>query len=236
MSLESIVSGGIDISRVRGLLFDIDGTLSDTDDHMADRLSRFLRVVAWLFRDRDPLRFARWFVRVVETPANFLLSLADRLGIDKPLTKFFNWLLRKRRARKSQLDRFWLIPGIREMLAELRGRFPLAVVSARDAETTALFLEQFGLLDYFDVVVTAHSCEHTKPFPDPVLFAAQQLGLDPATCLMIGDTVVDVMAGKAAGAQTVAVLCGFGSERELTRAGANLILSTTPDLARLLTK
>ena len=52
-------------------------------------------------------------------------------------------------------------------------------------------------------------------------------------CLMIGDTTVDIRAGKAAGAQTVGVLCGFGTERELRRAGADLILQSTADLMEI---
>ena len=49
-------------------------------------------------------------------------------------------------------------------------------------------------------------------------------------CLMVGDTRMDVLAGKRAGAQMVAVLCGFGERRELARAGADLILENTADL------
>ncbi len=53
----------------------------------------------------------------------------------------------------------------------------------------------------------------------------------PATsCLMVGDTVVDIITGKKAGAQTVGVLCGFGEKKELERAGADLILDSTADL------
>jgi phosphoglycolate phosphatase-like HAD superfamily hydrolase len=51
---------------------------------------------------------------------------------------------------------------------------------------------------------------------------------------MVGDTTVDIRAGKAAGAQTAGVLCGFGSERELRRAGADLILPTTGQLDEIL--
>jgi phosphoglycolate phosphatase-like HAD superfamily hydrolase len=50
---------------------------------------------------------------------------------------------------------------------------------------------------------------------------------------MIGDTIVDVRAGKAAGAQTIGVLCGFGTLRELNRAGADLILTNTKDLTNI---
>jgi phosphoglycolate phosphatase len=51
---------------------------------------------------------------------------------------------------------------------------------------------------------------------------------------MIGDTTIDIRCGRLAGAQTVAVLCGFGTERELKEAGANLILRTTSDLLGVL--
>jgi phosphoglycolate phosphatase-like HAD superfamily hydrolase len=50
---------------------------------------------------------------------------------------------------------------------------------------------------------------------------------------MIGDTVADILAGKNAGAQTVGVLCGFGKEKELRQAGADLIIKRTPDLLGL---
>jgi beta-phosphoglucomutase-like phosphatase (HAD superfamily) len=119
------------------------------------------------------------------------------------------------------------------MLAHFNGRLPMAVVSARDRKTTLHFLEHFDLVPYFDVIVTAQTCIHTKPFPDPVIFAAQELGLEPGECVMIGDTVVDVLAGKSAGAQTIAVLCGFGTERELRRAGADQIVSSTADISTL---
>jgi len=50
---------------------------------------------------------------------------------------------------------------------------------------------------------------------------------------MIGDTVTDIQAGKRAGAQTVGVLCGFGEEKVLKHAGADLIIDNTPDLIGL---
>ena len=56
----------------------------------------------------------------------------------------------------------------------------------------------------------------------------------PENCLMIGDTTVDIRAGKAAGAQTVGVLCGFGERAELERRETDLILETTSELANVL--
>jgi phosphoglycolate phosphatase-like HAD superfamily hydrolase len=110
----------------------------------------------------------------------------------------------------------------------------MAVVSARDEKGTMAFLERFDLVQYFDAIVTGLSAKHTKPYPDPVLFAADKLGVAPENCLMIGDTTVDIRAGKSAGAQTVGVLCGFGEEPELRKMGADMILEDTTELVGLL--
>jgi N-acetyl-D-muramate 6-phosphate phosphatase len=228
-----IVSGQIDLTQVRGFLFDVDGTLSDTDDHLVERIARRLRPISWLWKDRDPRRFARWFVMAVESPANALYSLADRLHLDAHLAKLYDWYSRRRYEKTPAHERFWIVPGVIAMLDQLMGHYPMAVVSARDRNTTLHFLEHFDLLPYFEVVVTAQTCQHTKPFPDPVIYAAQALGLEADQCVMVGDTIVDVIAGRSAGAQTIAVLCGFGTHRELERVGADLILSSTGEMTQL---
>jgi HAD superfamily hydrolase (TIGR01509 family) len=230
---ENYSSGQIEVSHVRGLLFDVDGTLSDTDDHLVDRMAKHLTPFAWLHKDGDTQHIAGALVMAIETPANFFYNLADRLHLDKPLAKVYDWLTRKRHEKIPAEEWFWIIPGVQSMLDYFYGNLPMAVVSARDERTTLHFLEHFGLLTYFDVVVTAQTCVHTKPFPDPVIHAAQQLGLEPGQCVMIGDTIVDVKAGKSAGAQTIAVLCGFGSQKELERAGADLIVAATPEIQSL---
>lgn len=234
MTNAQVVSGWIDTRRIKALLFDVDGTLSNTDDRYVSRLARGLEPLKWLFQDRDPSRFARWVVMAIDAPANSLYSLADRLGLDKPFFKFINWITRKTRLKRRPQDRYWIIAGIEEMLAKLHGQYPLAVVSARDKETTQAFLDFFALTPYFDVIVTGRTCNHTKPFPDPVLYAAETLGISPDDCLMVGDTVVDIHAGRLAGAQTAGVLCGFGQQDELAHAGADIILQNTTDLVSLL--
>jgi phosphoglycolate phosphatase-like HAD superfamily hydrolase len=129
---------------------------------------------------------------------------------------------------------FWLIPQARQTLERLHPHYPMAVVSARDQLGTHAFLQQFELDPFFHAVAHAQTCRHTKPFPDPIEWAAHEMGVSPQECLMIGDTPVDIRAGRAAGAQTVGVLCGFGHEIELRRAGADLILPTTSDLVNVL--
>jgi HAD superfamily hydrolase (TIGR01549 family) len=234
MSESGVVSSGrLNIARVRGILFDVDGTLSDTDDHMVNRLIRTMKPVSWLFRQHNPKHFARWLVMAMETPANLIYGLADKVGLDNLFAKFYNKYSQNKRRKKLGQRNFILIPGTQEMLENLAGVYPLGIVSARDALTTKQFLESFNLAQYFDVVVTAQTCAHTKPYPDPVICAADSLGLSPDECVMVGDTIVDVRAGKLAGAQTIGVLCGFGTHKELERADADLILQDTPKIIGL---
>jgi N-acetyl-D-muramate 6-phosphate phosphatase len=223
----------LDISRIQALCFDVDGTLSDTDDMFINKIAAYLRPVRFLLPNHDYMRAARRFVMWAEAPGNLLIGIPDWLGFDDELAALAEWLNRRQPRLKKD---FLLVPGVKEMLIRLKGRYPMAVVTARDEHSTLMFLDQFELRPYFDVVVTALTAEHTKPYPDPILYAASKMGARPENCLMIGDTRVDINAGKAAGAQTVGVLCGFGEEAELRGEGASVILESTANLADLLTK
>ena len=216
----------LDISRIKALCFDVDGTLSDTDDYYAHKIAAFLPSSLV----RDPVHTARRIVMWVESPGNALLGFADRIGLDDEMVAVIDWL---NRHRKSPLKKYLIVPGVEEMLKRLYGRYPMSVVSARDEKSTMRFLTQFDLSKYFDPIVTGLSAAHTKPYPDPILLAAGKMGVRAEECLMIGDTTVDIRAGKAAGAQTVGVLCGFGEEPELKQLGADLILKSTADVTSL---
>jgi len=221
----------IERARVRGLFFDVDGTLSDTDDVLVARLARWLRPWRWVFPHYTPERLARRVVMALETPVNALYAWPDRLGLDDELVRLLAWLGRHLPHRPPE----WrLVPGVRPMLAELSRRYPLAVVSARPEASTLAFLDAFDLRGFFCCLATAQTCEHTKPYPDPILWAAERMGIAPAEGVMVGDTTVDIVAGRRAGAQTVGVLCGFGEEEELRRAGADAIVPTTAQVADLL--
>ncbi len=222
----------LDISHIKALCFDVDGTLSDTDNQFVEKLVRLLSPVRFLFPQRNPRQFARKFVMKTETPGNYLFGLPDRLGIDDEIAVLGDTIYRQGLGKGPHP--FLLVAGVRVMLNRLAPHYPMAVVSARGERTTRIFLDQFELTPYFTCIATAQTCEHTKPYPDPILWAADQMGVPAGQCLMIGDTTVDILAAKAAGAQSVGVLCGFGENHELEKAGADLILDTTPILPEIL--
>jgi len=231
-SSERITQLPFDPAQIRLLCFDVDGTLRDTDDEMTHMLGSLLLKLRFTQSAEQAFRVARRVVMGLEDPFAFLYSLLDRIGLDAPLVRLMGRL--RRRAKNKRHARHLLIQGTKEMLSQLQPHFQLAIVSVRDADSTQEFLEHFDLLKFFSAVATAQTCEKMKPYPDALLWVMQSTGVLPGQCLMIGDTTVDIKAGKAAGCKTVGVLCGFGNKDELVRAGADVILQKTTDLPKLL--
>ncbi len=221
-----------DPTRVRALCFDLDGTLADTDDDYLRRAQRLIGPLGALFPNRDPKPFLRWGLTTAISPLNTLMGFPDILGIDDELVKLSNWFAD--RLGKDARGHWVLMAGVEAVLARLGQRYPLALVTARSERSTRSFVEQFGLGSYFHLIAHAQAAKHAKPYPDPIRLCAEQWGLPPSAFLMIGDTAVDVRCGRRAGAQTIGVLCGFGSRRELEAAGADLVIDHTTRLMDVL--
>jgi HAD superfamily hydrolase (TIGR01509 family) len=220
-----------DAARVRALFFDVDGTLADTDDEYIERATRLMGPLRLLFPQHDPTAFLRWGVMAAESPMNFLMGIPDRVGLDDRLVALSDWLAEARGHPRPK--RYVPMTGMQALLPTLASRYPLALITARSRRPTLAFVNQFDLQSVVKLVVSAQTARHTKPYPDPVLWAAKTLGLPPEACVMIGDTTVDILAGKRAGAQAIGVLCGFGERAELEQCGADLILEHTADLAQV---
>lgn len=222
----------LDPRRVKAILFDLDGTLADTDDLLVNRLSRRLARWSFLMPGRDPATVARRLMMNAENPFNGLYAWADRLYLDE-VWAFAGSLVPHRR-KPSPGPTADPVPGAVQAVKELARRYKLGVVTTRSTRAASDILLGIGLESAFGVVADARSTLRIKPHPAPVLWAARQLGLPPEACLMVGDTTVDVRAGLAAGTQVVGVLCGFGDLDELTRAGAQAVIDTPAALPALL--
>ncbi len=218
----------LDVTRIHALCFDLDGTISDTDDLYVQRATRWLAPLARLFPGFSAQRAARRLVMGLETPGNMIYRALDRLNLDNLMYTVRDHI-RPRVDPKSRKE-YLLIPGIVDMLELLHQQFPLALVSARDSRSAVEFITHFRLERYFEVIVGGDTTRRSKPNPDPLLYVSEKINIPASHLLMVGDTVVDILTGKSAGAQTVGVLCGFGTEAELWRAGADLILANTTHL------
>jgi phosphoglycolate phosphatase-like HAD superfamily hydrolase len=216
----------IPVHDLEAVLFDLDGTLIDTDDVAVEALTVRLRPLA---RGRAH-GLARRFTMAVETPGNAFITAMDWLHLDQPLFR-----LKSRLGRRDPAVPFTLISGVPEMIAAVGQRYQIGLVTTRSRRDIDRFLEQYPAIGRsVSVTCGADDTRRLKPHPAPVRRAATSLGLPPARCLMVGDTTVDIRSARRAGAWSAGVLCGFGEKAELERAGAHVILGSTANLGEWL--
>jgi phosphoglycolate phosphatase-like HAD superfamily hydrolase len=224
MGSGAIAGLGADIAAI---LFDLDGTLIDTDDQAVESLARFLTPLS-VFFPFNPTSTARRLVMWGETPGNALMTIFDAIGLDDNVFAIGD-TLRRWRGLHAPPD-LPLIPGADATLHELSRHYRLAIVTTRGRRDAEAFLAQHNLAHLFELVVTRESTLRLKPHPEPIRFAANKLGVSPRRCAMVGDTTADVRSARAAGAWAVATSSGFGERSELERAGAHLVLQSVTQM------
>jgi phosphoglycolate phosphatase len=123
-----------------------------------------------------------------------------------------------------------------ETLRKLSKKVKLALTTRRSVSKKEVMkeLKTFGLAKYFQEVVTSLDTRYPKPSPEALIRCSKQLNVDIGECLVVGDSVVDVKAGKNAGAKTVAVLSGIFSRQELESEKPDLILENINKLPEFL--
>lgn len=135
-------------------------------------------------------------------------------------------------------DRIKLIPGTAEALKQLATRgLKLALVTSSLREYMAVKLAPLaraGVADIFEAVITADDVQRKKPHAEPLVMCSQELGLAAGRCVYVGDTRVDIKAGKAAGMQTVGVLTGFDDFGALKRELPDTIIKGVSEIVAML--
>lgn len=190
-----------------GVLFDVDGTLVD---------SNYLHIVAWLraFRSAGhPDVTAAQVHRCVGMGAELLLETLVG-GADETAKK----------GHSAEYERLWPelrpFPGAVDLLREVRRRGGAAVLasSATEEEAGAL-LRALDCDDAISAVTCSADVDEAKPDPDIFTTARSKAGLEPERCVVVGDTVWDAEAARRAGLRCVGVLTGGISRAELLGAG-----------------
>lgn len=209
-----------------GLIFDIDGTLMDTNEHHVEAWRRaFERYGYTVPADRIRIEIGKGGDKLVPS---ILGDAADEKDGDK---------LRERSAEEFQNiageKKFKLFEGAEELLAELRRR-GLRTAIATSAGTRHLDAMERNtgvkLRELVDETVTSDDADQSKPSPDLLLASCKKLGLSPAQCAMVGDTIYDAAACRSAGVAMLGVLTGYNTEQTLLGSGARAVWKDVGDL------
>ena len=128
-----------------------------------------------------------------------------------------------------------LYPGVREGLDDLLAAgYPLGCVTNKAARFTLPLLAALGVLDDFGIVVSGDTLSEKKPHPAPLLHAARHFGVAPADALMIGDSVSDVRAARAAGFAIICTSYGYNHGQDIREAHPDAVIDSFTELRGLL--
>ena len=128
-------------------------------------------------------------------------------------------------------------PGVIEGLRALRAKhLPLGVITNKAGAFTSVLIERTGLAPYLDVVVAGDLLPRPKPDPMPVIWACGRLGVSPADTLLIGDSVHDFKAGKAAGCKVFLVPYGYNEGQDVRGLDCDAIVASIEDAASRITR
>jgi len=212
---------------VRGVIFDLDGTLVDALDAYR-RVAQQAAAACGLTVTDAHLRAA------LSTPHTDLWDLV--VPATHPRHQWLRRELHRIAVRATPAivaAHTRLFPGVGQTLAALAGRgLRLGIVTGSKGRTLAL-LEAAGLMTLVGATVTAADVDRPKPDPQGLARCAEQLGLAPAEIVYVGDGVLDVLAARAAGMFAVAVLSGAGDCAALAAAGPDRIVRDHRHLAQV---
>ena len=215
------------------VVFDLDGTLIDSIDV-------YVRILNIAFRR----------IGVPEAPRDQVLAAIRDGGFDwnQVLADLHHRqreeIIQKTREIVSDLykDAFrndvTLIPGTDLLSEQLSAQgIRLGIVTStlkRFIEYKLYPLQKAGIDNLFEAVITSDDVQQKKPAADPLIECAKRLSVDPQKMIYVGDTVVDIQAGKAAGAMTVGVLTGVDDYETLKTEDPDAIIESVAGLRRLI--
>jgi len=146
--------------------------------------------------------------------------------------------------RWDEADRVWrayylkhpsrLMAATRRVLAQLRGRHKLGLVSSGDRERVSRQLRHFRLTRVFRTRVLGGDTEEKKPHPAPLLKALKEMKAEAPHCVYVGDTPEDMEMARAAGVRAIAVLGPFPTEKRLRAVKPEILLNGLEELPKVL--
>ncbi len=211
---------------LRGIIFDIDGTLVDTNPTHVEAWRRaFQRLGYEVPTERIEIEIGKGGDQLVPSILGEEASERDGDALRKAQKEIFLELAGERTFR--------VFPGVTQLFDVLRQRNVRTALATSSNEKHLQATTRSAGIDLprlADVLVTSDDAEASKPAPDLVISAVEKLGFSPGECAMVGDTVYDAQASLAAGVTFLGVLSGGSTRETLLEAGASAVWRDTGEM------
>jgi HAD superfamily hydrolase (TIGR01509 family) len=212
--------------RIDGILFDVDGTLTNSIEAYYHVFRKVTRRFGIKIRRED----------VLEPMATGSLIWNRIIPEDSPdrdekIKRLMNAIPE---IYQEVFQHVLPFPGVESVLEKLDERKVKLGVLTSSRETAVRPLYQHSLSHYFEVIMTREEGFSLKPEPDGILECLRRMKVQPDHAITIGDTPLDIRAGKAAGALTIGVLSGIGNQEQLEAEAPTAIIKDISQLLSLL--
>ena len=214
------------------VLFDLDGTLVDSAPDIALCVDGALAELGVPQRGFERIRSfigsgAEQLIHRALT--NDIEGMAPVKSFDAAYASF------SRRYAEGVCNLTRLYPGVENTLGELAARgWQMGCVTNKPSRFTDPLLRELGLESFFAVVLSGDSLRMKKPDPEPLLYAAQVCGAANGHCIMVGDSLTDVAAARAAGMPVICVSYGYDQIDNLIECKPDALVDTLPTILDLL--
>jgi len=211
------------MSKIKGVVFDVDGTLLNTFEHIVQAFEVVLPEHGAV-ADREAIR------RVIG------MTLIDCYKTLVP--KGNHEAMRAKHHEVQQTPEMYALivayDGLHEALDELKGAgIKTAIQTNRSRESIDLIFDHIGITGLFGTIITPEDVDEPKPNSAGINLIALRSKIEPADMMMVGDTAIDIKTAQAAGMRgSVGVTHGFGTRAELEAAGATVIIDGFKELAK----
>lgn len=211
------------MKSAHALLFDLDGTLLDSSRAICASAAASFALIGVRVSERDVEAH-------LGAPLEELYALFVGDGDELRLARFVTGYIEEHDRHPERHPA--PLPGVREGLAGLSSRYgvPMAVATTKPSDRARVQVEAAGLLPRFAHVQGTDPGMRPKPAPDVIHHACQTLEVSPSHVVMVGDTLRDIHAAKAAGARAVAVAYGDEQHARAVTFGADLVVRSLEEL------
>jgi beta-phosphoglucomutase len=185
----------------KAILFDLDGVVIDSEPlhHKAEDIVLKRHGLKWNL----PVEYA-------STGKPFKDSLFD---ITKDKNLIAKLLEEKKHIFTECEDEIDIIESTKNFIIQNRKSFKYALVTSSYKEYAFKFLKKFGILEYFEIIITSDDIKNPKPDPEPYLLAVERLKLNKNECVVIEDSILGIQSANAAGIFSVALIGTFPAEK-----------------------
>ena len=129
-------------------------------------------------------------------------------------------------------ERSYLYDGVREGLDYLKSQgYQLGCVTNKSEQFTHPLLKVLGIFNDFKIIISGDTLAKRKPDPMPLLYCAEYFNLKPEECLMLGDSVSDVKAARAAGFDIICMSYGYNHGNDIGDENPDLVIDSMSQLS-----